>query len=311
MADKQVCTVCKASLTRARSNIACSDCKNRCHPQCVNMTKAEVDSVIAEGEVWRCPPCSKLRRQSMKAVSAAEDGAANMSQVIFMLEEAKLDRDRMEKDFNSSFEFVNSKIDDQTKTIDNQTLKLNECLRQIEALRKENVDLRKKVSELEERLEEAEQYSRSNSLEIHGVPEAVTEDVYETVRRVCTALDVNITREKIDVCHRLGKPKGENRPAGIIVKFVRREDKFTVLAKRKVKRNLSTQDIGFQKTPPAPVYINESLSPGRRRLYAAAKEAKKRSNYMYLWVDKGKIFMRKEQGKPCVRITSTSDLSKL
>ncbi|XP_022186532.2 uncharacterized protein LOC111045430 [Nilaparvata lugens] len=273
------------------------------------MTKADVECIVNEGQIWRCPPCSKLRRQSMSAVSSAEDGNASISQVIFMLEEAREDRKRMEREFNASFEFANSKIDDQTNTITNQTLKINECLRLIEDLKKENASLKRKVCDLETRLEDAEQYTCSNTLEIYGVPETKNEDVYETVKRVCNALDVNITREKIDVCHRLGKPKGDNRPAGIIVKFVRREDKFSVVARRKVKRNLSMQDLGFQQQ--AVVYINESLSPALRRIFAAAREAKKKYDYAYLWVQNGKILMRKEQGKPIVKITSLSDLDRL
>ncbi|RZF31931.1 hypothetical protein LSTR_LSTR011528 [Laodelphax striatellus] len=309
MADNSVCTICQAPIPATRSKLACCECKRLCHPQCVNMTKADVDCIINEGQIWRCPPCSKLRRQSRIAVSAAEEGTASLSQVIFMLDEAREDRKRMEMEFNTSFEFANSKIDDQTKTISNQTLKINECLRLIEDLRKENTSLKRKVSDLETRLEDVEQYSRRNTLEIYGVPEIKNEDVYETVRKVCTALDVNMTREKIDVCHRLGKPKEDTRPAGIIVKFVRREDKFSILAKRKVKRNLSTQDLGFQQK--SAVYINESLSPARRKLFAAAREAKKKNGYAYLWVQNGKILMRREQGKPVVKISSLNDLNEL
>ncbi|XP_039281653.1 uncharacterized protein LOC120350827 [Nilaparvata lugens] len=51
------------------------------------MTRVDVDFVIAEGNLWRCPPCSKLRIQGMKAVSAAEDGNPTLSQIIFMLDE--------------------------------------------------------------------------------------------------------------------------------------------------------------------------------------------------------------------------------
>ncbi|XP_039287853.1 uncharacterized protein LOC120352197 [Nilaparvata lugens] len=209
------------------------------------MTKADVECIVNEGKIWRCPPCSKLRRQSMSAVSSAEDGNASISQVIFMLEEAREDRKQMEREFNASFEFANSKIDDQTNTITNQTLKINECLRLIEDLKKENASLKRKVCDLETRLEDAEQ----------------------------------------------------------------REDKFSVVARRKVKRNLSTQDLGFQQQ--AVVYINESLSPARRRIFAAAREAKKKYDYAYLWVQNGKILMRKEQGKPIVKITSLSDLDRL
>lgn len=61
------------------------------------------------------------------------------------------------------------------------------CLKIIEDLKRENSNLLKKVKDLEIRLQ-----SPSNNIEIVGVPEEKNEDVFETVKYVCTALDVKI-----------------------------------------------------------------------------------------------------------------------
>lgn len=296
------CVVCSTPV-QTRARIVCSDCKRLCHGNCVNMTKADIECIVSEKQVWCCPPCQGVRREkSMSAVSAAEEGKADTSHVISMLE-------RMEAQFNSSFEFANNKIDDQTKLIKEQSNKMDDLLKTIDELKQENVNLKAKVTNLESRLEDVEQYSRLNTIEIFGVPEAKNEDTYEVVRKICVALDLNLARESIDVCHRLGRPgsRSDGRPRGIIAKFVRREDKTKVLAKRKVKRNFSTQHLGFEQ-PAEPVYINENLSPGRRKLYVAAREAKKTNQYTYLWVQNGNILMRKDQGTPVVRIVSMDDL---
>lgn len=306
MAD---CSVCKATV-QTRSRITCSDCKNPCHPQCVNMTKADIDCLVAEKQIWRCPPCSKVRRASMKAVSDAEEGTASIAQVIFLLEEASQDRKRMETDFNSSFEFVHSKIDDQKAIMEKQAEEIKNYMSMLEDLRQQNVNLNKKVKDLEFRLEEAEQYTRSNNIEIQGIPEVGNEDVYETVKKVCRALDVNVDRDNIDVCHRLNKPRDSKWPATIIARFVRREVKSEVLAKRRVKRNFSTQHLGYEGAA-VPIYINENLSPVKRKLYKAAREIKKSKNFTFLWVRNGNILMRENQGSPVVRITSMEDLEKL
>lgn len=302
------CNVCSVPIQNRQTKISCSDCKMFCHGTCVNMTKSDIDCITKENKSWRCPPCSEERRKSMAANSAAEN--PSITDVITMLKEAKEDRRKMEAQFNTSFEFASSKIDDQSKLIEEQNKKLDECLKNISNLSQENVDLKAKIYKLETRLEEVEQYSRSNSVEIFGVPEEKGEDVYEIVRKVGVSLDMNITREQIDVCHRLGKPRESQRPAGIIVKFVRRDDKLSLIAKRKVKRNLSTQQLGF-KQPAEPVYINESLSPERRKLYSAARAAKKSHNYTYLWTQNGRILMRKEPGSAIVRVSTMDDLNKL
>jgi len=155
-----------------------------------------------------------------------------------------------------------------------------------------------------------EQYSRSNCLEIHGIPEEKTEDVVSVVKEVGKALDMPITDTMIDACHRLGRRPGTNsQPPAIIVKFVRRLDKEEMLRKRRVKRNLSTRHMNL--TMDTPVYINESLSPMRRRLFVMAKEVKKTKNFKYLWVRNGKIFLRRQDNNPVIHVTCQADLSKL
>lgn len=54
---------------------------------------------------------------------------------------------------------------------------------------------------MEIRLDDAEHYSRSNNIEILGVPEEENEDVFETVKKVCTALDANtVLRKTTSMC---------------------------------------------------------------------------------------------------------------
>lgn len=180
----------------------------------------------------------------------------------------------------------------------------------MESMTEENLRLRRQVAELEIRLDECEQYSHSNTVEILGLPEKKPEDVYTLVEKVCGNLDVTITRNDIDVCHRLGKRQGADRPAGVIVRFDRRETKQILLEKRRIKRNFSTANLGYGG-PAEPVYINESLSPGKRKLLAAARAAKREKNYAYLWVRNCKIFMHKNQGDSVVVIQSMDTVANL
>ncbi|KAG8300561.1 hypothetical protein J6590_073413 [Homalodisca vitripennis] len=109
----------------------------------------------------------------------------------------------------------------------------------------------------------------------------------------------------VDACHRLGRQTGDN-PPGIIIKFVRRFDKEELLKKRRVKRTLSIRHIG--RSDDRPIYVNESLSPARRRLYAMARRVQKEKDLKFLWVRNGKIFLRKEENSPIKVITCQDDL---
>lgn len=217
----------------------------------------------------------------------------------------------MEEQFNTSFEFAHNKMDDQMKIIEEQSKKIDDYLKIVENLTQENVNLRETVKLLEMRLDDAEQYNQSNTIEIFGVPQATNEDTYDVVTNICAALDVKIEREDIDVCHRLRPMRGNlDRPAGIIARFVTREIKLKVMEKRKIKRNFSTQNIGFTE-PAMPVYVNENLTPNQRKLFAAARAFKKEKGYTYLWVKNGKVLMRKDQGYEIIQINSMDDLRKL
>lgn len=128
------------------------------------------------------------------------------------------------------------------------------------------------------------------------------------VKEVGKALDMDISDSMVDACHRLGKREDGSAP-GIIVKFVRRMDKEEMMRKRRVKRTLSTRHLG--RADDRPIYINESLTPARRRLLSLARTAQKEKHYKFLWIRNGKIFLRKDENSGVCVVSSDEDISKL
>jgi hypothetical protein len=137
------------------------------------------------------------------------------------------------------------------------------------------------------------------------------ENIIEVVKSVGRALDYPVDDGMIDACHRLRTRDGSGKPPGIVVKMVRRVDAEGLLQKRRVKRNLNTHDLGMTSKPAEVVYVNESLSPARRRLLNAARQVKKDKNYTYLWIRGGKILLRKSSGDSVKVLSSLSDLDTL
>ena len=85
------------------------------------------------------------------------------------------------------------------------------------------------IDELYDLQDRMEQYSRKNSLEIHGVPEGAYTTTEEVVLKLAEALQVPINSEDIEISHKLNS-KG-NRP--IIAKFLSHKTK-TKLYKARV-----------------------------------------------------------------------------
>lgn len=303
------CGVCVKVLKTNSLKLQCCECKKEFHGTCLKMSKADIDCITAEGMVWRCNPCAETRRKSLRFDAEVQEGKLSLQDIMDKIIEIVEGQKTQEQNFNKSYELLSEKIDVNIKQVKDQNETLGRCLETIDKLASENKLLNKKVLELEKRVEDMEQYSRANAVEIHGVPIQTNENVVSVVKEVGKALDMEVTDDMLDACHRLGnKGQGDN-PPGIIVKFVRRLDKEEFLKKRRVKRNLSTRHMNMAMD--RAVYVNEALTPERRRLLAAARQVRREKNFRHLWVRGGKIFMRKEDGSAVIQVTCQADIVKI
>lgn len=302
------CGVCIKVITSKVLKLVCNDCSGEFHAACLKMSKADVECITADEMVWRCASCATKRRKSMRLDSSVDEGNVTLDDLMTAIKEIRNSQDSFERNYNTSSETINTKLDENTKAIKLQSEQYEKCMKVMEELLSENKQLKEKVKKLEERLEDVEQYSRSNSLEIHGIPVDNNENVLQVVKEVGRALDMDISDTMVDACHRLGN-KQNNNPPGIIVKFVRRIDKEEFIRRRRVKRTLSTRHIN--RPDDRPIYVNESLTPARRRLLAMARTARNEKNYKFLWVRNGKIYLRKEENAPVKHVTNQEDISKL
>ena len=77
---------------------------------------------------------------------------------------------------------------------------------EIVVVKKVNDALVKQLSSVERQCWKNAQYSRRECVEVAGIPSPVEHDQFEpTVRRILYHIGVNISRDKIEACHRLSK----------------------------------------------------------------------------------------------------------
>lgn len=299
------CGVCSKSLNKNQLKINCVDCNSNFHGTCVKISKQDLEVMSNEGTVWRCEPCGSKRRKSLRLEMQATEGDLTLEDVMKAIRDLAGEQKKSISEFNTSYEVLNTKLDENTSVMKEQSNKIDEYLKQIETLTVENKALKEKVQLLENRLDDAEQYSRANCIEIQGVP-TKHDDVMETVKNIGQALGIQVTEPMIDACHILGNQRNTNATPGIIVKFVRRFDAENFISKRRQKRDFSTRHLGLPTDNP--VYINESLTPTRRKLLSAARDLKRRQGCKWVWVRGGKILLRKEENGPVTVIRSQADL---
>ena len=108
------------------------------------------------------------------------------------------------KDLKGGLEFTQGQVQD--LTTENKSLKAK-C----ERLENDYEDLEQRLFEVENKQDELEQYTRKFNLEIHGIPEREEEDNMASLIKLGSLVGEDISRDDIDIVHRLKKKKTVHR----------------------------------------------------------------------------------------------------
>ena len=120
--------------------------------------------------------------------------------------------------------------------MDNQ---YQEIEKQLYAAKRHVDEQQEEISELYDLQDKLEQYTRKNSLEIHGVPESAYSSTEEVVLKLAEALQVPINPVDFEISHKLNR-KG-NKP--IIAKFVSHKTKTSLYKARVNLRNIKLPNL--------------------------------------------------------------------
>ena len=157
-------------------------------------------------------------------------------------------------------------------------------------------------------LDDLEQYSRKNTVEIHGIPENVYTSTEDVVLKVAEALNVPVVAGDIEISHKL---KRRNGMTPIIVKFASHKVKSKLYKARTNLKSVKISDLYPATRKQNRIFINENLTPFRADLVKQANEMKSDGLLSSVWTLDGKIYVKTSpEGNP-VRIYSENDLDKL
>ena len=169
-------------------------------------------------------------------------------------------------------------------------------------LRDQLHDLHQRLDEADAKTEENAQYSRRNSVRIHGVPEMQGELTDNIVVRIGETIGADIFPEMIDRSHRVGRESDDfDRP--IICKFTSHKHKLALLTKKKKLKDVDVQDIFGADA----IFLNEDLTKQRAQLAKHARALKKKKLIADTWTRDGVIFVKSHNGN-INRHTTMKDL---
>ena len=212
--------------------------------------------------------------------------------------------------FNTSFETMKVKMDSlekETKTL------TQEC----DCLRSDSAKMKKEISDLRSAIDDQAQYTRHECLEIRGLPVTSGEDTNEIVKKIGVLIEVDIIDTDISISHRI--PSSNNGDSGstpishpaIVVKFTNRRIQDHFYKARSKLKSYNISDVGLGHYGESNIFIQESLTEAKRKLFKNCLKFRKDQNYKFIWTYYGVICLRHNEHTPASRITSVGDLEKL
>lgn len=322
------CGKCNVVLTRGpnSTHAQCIKCKLLFHLDCVSLSTDDWSTFKELNKPWICIHCNKELRTTRTDFTPASPIIAkpitsnkeitSLNDVLHAIQmnttalNAFIENQKAQNaDIIKSLDECHACIKENTSSVTSLQTKVDSLLAQVDYLTNEKKILESKVSELHLTVELLKQASRSKTVEIHNIPTTQGENVVELLNKIGTALDVDVS--EVDVVYRT-RPTATTfdppRLPPIIVTFLRQSTRDSLIAKRKVKRDFATRHIGWNSQENFTIYINESLTPYFKKLYGAARAAKKSNIVKYVWVKNGKILIRKADGAPVITVHTLNDI---
>lgn len=236
------------------------------------------------------------------------------------------------KEMFSTFEtqqnFKLEKIIESTLTIKNQNNEIqqsidflssryDEIFDKMRILEEKNKSNEEKIELLENKIEQLERKARTSSVEIRNIPIQPLENkstLNVVLKKLCEVIELPLSTSDVHDIYRLKTKTEANNHIVVNFTTITYKNGFVKQCKtyNKVHKDnkLNTIHLGIPGSA-KPIYIDESLTSLGRRLAFLARQYVKDNHYHSTWTSYGKVFLRKTQNSPVLRIECESDLTKL
>ena len=157
----------------------------------------------------------------------------------------------------------------------------------------------------------SEDHSRRMNLELTDIPYIEGEDCSAIALEVFDKVGVEMPEKEISIAHRVKVNAASKRIPSIVVRFRDLYFRNKVLDCRSSNR-IKIADMGFNEPSDLKCqycYINEHLTPEKKKLLYLARKLKVEKNWFYTGVKDGKLYARKIDGGTKFEIKQEKDLA--
>ncbi|CAK1578655.1 unnamed protein product [Parnassius mnemosyne] len=317
------CTVCPNIFHRACLMVSdgttiskdwvCPECKkksrkgdNSCTP-----VRGISGNTPQEPQVIRSPPCSVGTQKT--ALNDDDSPARELSrQLVACMVEMRELRKEMAELHTSVACF---------------TERMNGFERRLEVIEQMHTPTKVKVNELEktvnllkQELNDRDQEALLSDLEIGHLPEEKGENITHTISVLAVRLGVPLEERDVVFAERVGaaplslSASTEGgvaiRARRVVVRLARRSLRDELLRAARVRRSITTADIGLASSPQR-LYVNERLTRNNRQLFHRVREACRKLSWRYSWTRRGRVYVRQAEDKPVYSIRTDDDFNRV
>ncbi|CAG4987317.1 unnamed protein product [Colias eurytheme] len=205
------------------------------------------------------------------------------------------------ENMRTSFEFLAEKCDS-----------LSTRVNKLELARGEDA---KYIKTLEEKLEISERASRSTCLEIRNIPNSSSESknyLLDTFLKTTNVLKIDVQPHEVKDIYRIKSKDPNSRTIIVDLTSCLLKEKIINLYRNfnKGPSKLTTEHLHL-KGPPKNIFISENLTAKMKRLFFLSRDLANTHNFKFCWVSHGKIFLRKKENGPLIRIRTELDIAKV
>lgn len=305
------CASCNSQHTEG---IICSVCKNHYDFPCSGITEGGYRKLGDRKNTWRCTKCkpSSLPAPATKSplpsqweqiqedLTKIAHDLAPLATLVEDVKQIKNEITSLRESLDMAHELMGS-FSTKMNSLENRILETEKAVCDVQGLRTE-------VERLKLDLQIKDQWARANNVEIRGIPQRNTENLYQIVQKIGTITGFPFKKEETNYIARI-PTRSPNKVKSIIVAFNCRYTKEEFVAAARKKKQLPLSGLGFQSENN--FYINDHLTQANKILLNKARTLAKERNFQYIWVKHCKIMARRTDTSPIFFIKNEKDLQKI
>lgn len=182
----------------------------------------------------------------------------------------------------------------------------------LEALESKDQNATIQAIQMEQQLENMERKIRETSVEIRNIPVENNAQMIEAIGKIHQVLQLDFEYSR-DVRSAFRLPTKEGRVRPVVLEFttVHKQSHFLKavraynLSNQSDKLNTNSINMPGEKKL---IYVSEYLTKKAKHLHYLSRELIKKGDWKYCWTNRGKVFLRSNEGQPVIEIKNSEQL---